>query len=102
METMKHFHINIPFIEAIQQTENYSKFMKDVLTKRKRVGEFSTLALTQECSQLVQGKLPSKSKEPGRFTIPCNIGYSFCGRELCDLGVSINLIPLSIFKKLGI
>ena len=102
MKILKQLHINIPLIEAIQQTPNYSKFMKDVLTKIKRVGEFATVALTQECSQLVQGKLPPKLKDPGRFTIPCTIGDTFYGKALCDLGASINLMPLSVFKKLRI
>lgn len=102
LEILKQLHINIPLIEAIEQMPNYSKFMKDMLTKRRRVGEFATVALTQECSQLVQGKLPPKLKDPGSFTIPCNIGETFCGKALCDLGASINLMPLSIFKKLGI
>lgn len=65
--------------------QNYSKFMKDVLTKRKIVGEFSIVALNQECSQLVQGKLPPSLKDRDRFTITCNIWESFCIRELCDL-----------------
>lgn len=51
---------------------------------------------------MVQGKLPPKMKDPGNFTIPCTIGDTFCGRELCDIGDSINTMPLSIFKKLGI
>ena len=38
MEILKQLHIDIPLIEAIEQMPNYSKFMKDVLTKRKRVG----------------------------------------------------------------
>ncbi|MCI24086.1 hypothetical protein A2U01_0045269, partial [Trifolium medium] len=102
IEIMKQLHINIPLIEAIQQMPYYSKFMKDVLTKRRRTGEFKTVALTQECSQMVQGKLPPKLKDPGTFTIPCTIGNVYVGRALCDHGASINLMPLSIFKKLGI
>lgn len=50
----------------------------------------------------MQGKLPPKLKDPGSFTIPCNIGETLCGKALCDLVASINLMPLSIFKKLGI
>lgn len=76
--------------------------MKDLITKRKRVGEFKIVALTQECSQLVLGTFPPKLKDSGNFTIPCNIGEILCGRELCHLGVSINLMPSSIFKKLEI
>ncbi|MCI03892.1 hypothetical protein A2U01_0024933, partial [Trifolium medium] len=51
---------------------------------------------------MVQGKIPPKLKDPGTFTIPCTIGDIHVGRALCDLGASINLMPLSVFKKLGI
>ncbi|PNX79507.1 hypothetical protein L195_g035493, partial [Trifolium pratense] len=102
IEIMKQLNINIPLIEAIQQMPNYSKFMKDVLTKRRRIGEFETVALTQECSQMVQGKIPPKLKDPETFTIPCTIGDVHVGQALCDLGASINLMSLSVFKKLGI
>ncbi|XP_039036971.1 uncharacterized protein LOC120174067 [Hibiscus syriacus] len=44
-------------------------------------------------------QLPPKLKDPGSFTIPCNIGNTFLGKALCDLGANINLIPLSIFRK---
>lgn len=72
MEILKQLHINIPLIKVIQQIPNYSKFMKYVLTKRKRVGEFDIVVLTQECNQFVQGKLSPKLKDSGSFTIPCN------------------------------
>jgi hypothetical protein len=72
IEIMRQLHINIPLIEAIQQMPNYFKFMKDVSTKR-RIGEFETVALTQECSQMVQGKIPPKLKDLVTFTIPCTI-----------------------------
>ena len=41
-------------------------------------------------------------KDPGSFTIPCTIGDSTFDKALCDLGVSINLMMLSVFKKLGL
>ncbi|XP_062080512.1 uncharacterized protein LOC133785277 [Humulus lupulus] len=47
-------------------------------------------------------KLPQKVKDPGSFTIPCTIGGSSFDKALCDLGASINLMPLSVFKKLGV
>jgi len=40
-------------------------------------------------------------KDPGAFTIPCSIGPVDIGRALCDLGASINLMPLFMMKKLG-
>ncbi|XP_062103624.1 uncharacterized protein LOC133814712 [Humulus lupulus] len=81
---------------------NYVKFMKDILTKKRRLGEFETMALTKECSSFLQNKMPPKMKDPGSFTIPCTIGNSYCGMALCDLGASINFMPMSIFKQLGI
>ncbi|KAL5552651.1 hypothetical protein UlMin_040052 [Ulmus minor] len=95
-------HINIPLVEALEQMPNYVKFMKDMLTKKRRFGEFENVALTRECSAVLQNKLSPKLKDPGSFTIPCSIGNQYFGKALCDLGSSINLMPMSIFKKLGI
>ncbi|KAL5564312.1 hypothetical protein UlMin_027476 [Ulmus minor] len=95
-------HINIPLVEALVRMPNYVKFMKDILTKKRQFGEFETVALTRECSAVLQNKLPPKLKDPGSFTIPCSIGNQYFGKALCDLGASINLMPMSIFKKLGI
>ena len=61
-----------------------------------------TVALTEQCSAILQKKLPPKLKDPGSFTIPCSIGNSIFEKSLCDLGASINIMPLSIFKKLGL
>ncbi|XP_027343042.1 uncharacterized protein LOC113855611 [Abrus precatorius] len=58
--------------------------------------------LTEECSAILQRKLPQKLKDPGSFSIPCSIGNCTIGKALCDLGASINLMPLAIMKKLGI
>ncbi|XP_062080534.1 uncharacterized protein LOC133785302 [Humulus lupulus] len=67
---LKQLHINIPLVEALEQMPNYVKFMKDVLTRKGRLGEFETVALTKECSSFLQDKLPPKLKDPGSFTIP--------------------------------
>jgi len=40
-------------------------------------------------------------KDLGAFTIPCTIGKVSVGRALCDLGASINLMPISMMQKLG-
>ncbi|XP_063949964.1 uncharacterized protein LOC135152790 [Daucus carota subsp. sativus] len=50
----------------------------------------------------VKQKLPPKLKDPGSFTTPCTIGPLSFDKCLCDLGASINLMPLSVFKKLGL
>ncbi|KAL5578989.1 hypothetical protein UlMin_011431 [Ulmus minor] len=70
LDVLKQLHINIPLVEALEQMPNYVKFMKDMLTKKRRFGEFETVALTRECSAVLQNKLPPKLKDLGRFTIP--------------------------------
>ncbi|MCH82075.1 hypothetical protein A2U01_0002871, partial [Trifolium medium] len=57
--------------------------------------------LTEECSALFQKTLPRKCKDPSSITVPCSIGGVEIGQALCDLGASVNLMPLSIMKKLN-
>jgi len=56
--------------------------------------------LMEECSAILQNKLPPKLKDTESFTIPCTLGNSYFEKALCDLDASINLMPCSIFKKL--
>ncbi|XP_062102847.1 uncharacterized protein LOC133813268 [Humulus lupulus] len=80
----------------------YMKFLKDILTKKRRLCKFETVALTEGCSTILKNTNPPKLKDPGSFTIPCSIGGRDVGRALCYLGAGINLMSMSIFKKLGI
>ncbi|XP_061358671.1 uncharacterized protein LOC133302871 [Gastrolobium bilobum] len=73
----------------------YVKFMKEILSRKRRLEEFETVALTQESSQYLLSKIPPKLGDPGSFTIPCTVGDHYIGRALYDLGVSINLMPLN-------
>ena len=102
MDVFKKLHINIPFADALEQMPSYVKFMKDILSQNRRLADFETVNLTEECSAILQRKLPQKLKDPGSFTIPCTIGNAIFERALGDLGASINLMPLSIFKRLGL
>ncbi|XP_062110579.1 uncharacterized protein LOC133822317 [Humulus lupulus] len=79
---------------------SYAKFMKDILSKKRKLGDFEIVALTKECIAILQKKLPPKLKDPGSFTITCTTGTQFFGRAICDLGASINLMKLSIYKKI--
>ena len=102
MDVFKKLHINIPFTDALEQMPSYVKFMKDILSRKRKLSEFETMNLTEEYSAILQRKLPQKLKDPGSFIIPCKIGNSIFERTLCDLGANINLMPLSIFRRLGL
>ena len=73
LEVFKKLHINIPFADALEQMPSYVKFMKDILSNKRKLEEYETVALTEECSAILQKKLPPKLKDLGSFTIPCSI-----------------------------
>ena len=98
----KKLHINIPFTDALEQMSSYVKFMKDILSNKRKLGEYETVALSKKCSSILQKKLSPKLKDLGSYTIPCAIGSPIFEKALCDLGASINLMSLSIFKKLSL
>ena len=102
MDVFKKLHINIPFADALEQMPSYVKFIKDILSKKRRLLDFKTVNPTEECSATLKRKLPQKLKDPGSFTILYTIENSIFERALCDLGASINLMSLSIFKRLGL
>ncbi|PIN13095.1 DNA-directed DNA polymerase [Handroanthus impetiginosus] len=66
------------------------------------VSDYEMMTLIEEYSAIIQNKLPPKLKDPGSFMILCKIGTHFSGRALCDLGASINLMPYSIYRTLGL
>ncbi|KAL5567485.1 hypothetical protein UlMin_024060 [Ulmus minor] len=102
LNIFKSLHINLPFVDMLEQMPKYAKFLKDILSNKRKLEECEAIALTEETTALLQKKLPPKLKDPGSFSIPCTIGENFHTKALCDLGASINLMPLSIFRKLGL
>ena len=74
--------------------------MKDLVIKKRSVN-FEDDVRMQHCSAISRRSLVQKKKDPGAFTIPCKIGLLHFAKALCDLGASINLMPLTIYKKLG-
>jgi hypothetical protein len=102
LEVFKQVHINIPFLEAIQQVPAYAKFLKDLVTIKRKTNVPKKAFLTEQVSSILQCKLPIKYKDPGCPTIACMIRESQINRALLDLGASVNLLPYSVYLKLGL
>ena len=94
--------VNIPFVDPLAQMHNYVKFMKEIMSNKRKLEGYGTVSLLENYSPIIQKKFLEKLKDPGSFTIPCVIGEHTFSRALCDLGPSINLIPLSAVKKLNL
>ncbi|KAI3740492.1 hypothetical protein L2E82_30941 [Cichorium intybus] len=102
LEHIKSLHINIPFVEAVAQMPKYAKFLKDLLSNRKKLEEVSNVILNEQCSAAMLNKLPKKLTDPGNFTIPCQFGNLTLSHALADSGASINLMPFSFYSKLDL
>ena len=79
------------------QMPKYAKFLKDLLSNKKKLEEVSHVTLNEECSAILQNKLPAKRSDPGNFTIPCMISELPITGALADLGAKINLMPRTLF-----
>ena len=102
LDIFKKIEINIPFAKVINQMPTYAKFLKEILSKNRKIAEEGIVNLTATCSTIIQQKLPAKMKDPDSFTIPCSIGKYKFKKALCDSGSSKNLMPLSVVKRLSL
>ena len=73
-----------------------------MVENKTKLEEVSLAVLSEECSAILQSDMPPKHGDPGSFTIPCFIGNTIVCDALADLGASINLMPLSLYLKLGL
>jgi hypothetical protein len=97
LEVFKQVQINIPFLDAIQQIPSYAKFLKDLVTMKRKTNVPKKAFMTEQVSSILQCKLPLKYKDPGCPTITCMVGVSQIERALLDLGASVNLLPYLVY-----
>ena len=94
--------MNIPLLDMIKQVPTYAKFLKDLCTVKKGLGIEKKAFLTEKVSAIIQSKTPVKYKDPGSPIISVNIGGTCIDKALRDLGASVNLLPYSLYKQLGL
>ena len=86
----------------IKQFPTYAKFLKDLGTLKRRLNIDKKAFFTKQVSAIIQCKTLVKYKDSGCLTILVNIGGTCVEKELLDLGASINVLPYSIYKNLGL
>ncbi|GKB46068.1 reverse transcriptase domain-containing protein, partial [Tanacetum coccineum] len=93
---------DISFADALLLMPRFDPTIKNLLMKKEKLFELAKILLNENCSAMLLKKLPEKLGDPGKFLIPCDfLGMDVC-YALADLGASINLMPLSIWKKLSL
>ncbi|XP_019234519.1 PREDICTED: uncharacterized protein LOC109214990 [Nicotiana attenuata] len=102
MEMLRQIQLNIPMMDALREMLGYAKMMKDLMSRKVDFQDLSAVTMTHTYSAVVTRPMAQKMSDPVSFTILCTIGSYAFAKELCDLGASINLMPLVIYTKLGI
>ncbi|GJS87844.1 reverse transcriptase domain-containing protein [Tanacetum coccineum] len=100
-QMFKQLHINISLADALILIPKYQKMLKSLLSNKEKLLELANTPLNENCSAVILKKLLEKLGDPGKFLIPCGFSELKC-KALADLGASINLMPLSVWKKLGL
>ncbi|GKB38517.1 reverse transcriptase domain-containing protein [Tanacetum coccineum] len=93
---------DISFADALLLMPRFAPTIKNLLMNKEKLFELAKIPLNENCSAMLLKKLPKKLGDPGKFLIPCDFpGMDVC-HALANLGASINLMPISIWKKLSL
>ncbi|XP_058216887.1 uncharacterized protein LOC131327771 [Rhododendron vialii] len=102
LELFKKVQFPISLMEAIDAIPQFAKVLKDLCTSKRRTKGQDKVLLTEQVSSILQTEIPTKCKDPGCPTIPIAIVGQKFDKALLDLGASVNLLPYSVYLKLGL
>jgi hypothetical protein len=101
-QIFQELHFDISLADAILLMPKFASMLKGLLNNKEKLFEMSKTQMNENCSAVLLKKLPEKLEDPGKFLIPCNFSGMVQCFALADFGASINLMPLSIWKKLSL
>ncbi|GKD70980.1 reverse transcriptase domain-containing protein, partial [Tanacetum coccineum] len=93
---------DISFADALLLMPRFAPTIKNLLMNKQKLFELAKISLNENCSAMLLKKLLEKLGDPGKFLIPCDFSRMDVCYALADLGVSINLMPLSFWEKLSL
>ena len=99
---LRKVNVNTPLLDMIKQVPTYAKFLKDLCTVKRGINVDKKAFLTEQVSAIIQCKTPLKDKDSSCPTISVNIRCTCVEKALLDLGASVNLLPYSMYKQLGL
>nr|GEX79069.1 reverse transcriptase domain-containing protein [Tanacetum cinerariifolium] len=99
-EIFKEMSFEISFTDALMLMPKFASTLKSLIGNKEKLSEMARTSINEHCSAVILNKLPKKLGDPRKFLIPCKFpGTDEC-LALADLGASINLMPLSMWKGL--
>ncbi|GJX93906.1 reverse transcriptase domain-containing protein [Tanacetum coccineum] len=102
MKLFKQLHLEIGLKDALIEMPKFNKWLSALLRNKEKLEEIAITTVNAECSAIILNKVPEKLEDPGKFLIPCALQELDRTNALADSGASINLLPHSIYKQLGL
>ncbi|GKE32798.1 reverse transcriptase domain-containing protein, partial [Tanacetum coccineum] len=102
LEFFRKLHFELSFADALLHMPKFATMFKCILNNKDKLFDLATTPVNENCSAIILKKLPEKLGDPDKFLIPCDFLELDECLALADLGASINLMPLSIWKKLSL
>ncbi|GJX81350.1 reverse transcriptase domain-containing protein [Tanacetum coccineum] len=102
LKMFKQLCLEIGLKDALVEMPKFNKWLSSLLRNKEKLEEIAITTVNAECSAIIMNKVPEKLEDPGKFLIPCALQELDRTSALADSGASINLLPHSIYKKLGL
>ncbi|GJT73990.1 reverse transcriptase domain-containing protein [Tanacetum coccineum] len=102
MKLFKQLHLEIGLKDALIEMPKFNKWLSTLLRNKEKLEEIAITTVNAECFAIILNKVPEKLEDPGKFLIPCALQELDRTSALADSGASINLLPHSIYKQLGL
>ncbi|GJY62955.1 reverse transcriptase domain-containing protein [Tanacetum coccineum] len=100
VEIFRELHFELSFADALLHMPKFASLFKSLLNNKEKLFDLPKTPVNENCSAVILKKFPEKLGDPDKFLIPCDFLEIVECLALADLGASINLMPLSIWKKL--
>ncbi|GJT88196.1 reverse transcriptase domain-containing protein [Tanacetum coccineum] len=102
LKMFKQLRLEIGLKDALVEMPKFNKWLSSLLRNKEKLEEIAITTVNAECSAIIMNKVPEKLEDPGKFLIPCALQELDRTSALADSGASINLLPHSIYKQLGL
>ncbi|GJX93759.1 reverse transcriptase domain-containing protein [Tanacetum coccineum] len=102
LKMFKQLRLEIGLKDALVEMPKFNKWLSSLLRNKEKLEEIAITTVNAECSAIIMNKVLEKLEDPGKFLIPCALQELDRTSALADFGASINLLPHSIHKQLGL
>nr|GEY66620.1 DNA-directed DNA polymerase [Tanacetum cinerariifolium] len=102
VKIFRNLHFELSFADALLYMPKFALMCKSLLNNKEKLFDLATTLVNENCSAIILKKLPEKLGDPNKFLIPCDFPELDECLALADLGASINLMPLSIWRNLSL